>query len=192
MCSIVVVDCLSRPKTRPARRGKTCRTLYIQFGDRNGYAEHLNRLLLENPSLTAVEKYNLLKGAARSLLLEQFSGSLSESSLEPVTALSRQMVESICNHDMVLRDMFFLMAHDYQSYTHATNVSTYCLSLARELGIHEMSDLVALTSGALLHDIGKRNLPPDLLHRSTRLNRKENALFQRHPQLGFEELCARN
>jgi putative nucleotidyltransferase with HDIG domain len=168
------------------------RTLYILFDDRNAYANHLNRVLLESQTLTAVEKYNLLKGAARSLLLEQFSGNLSESSLDPVTTLSRQMVETICSDDMVLRDMFFLMAHDYQSYTHATNVSTYCLTIARELGITDLPELVAITTGALLHDIGKRQLPSDLLDRSTRLNRKENAIYERHPQLGFEELCLRN
>jgi HD-GYP domain-containing protein (c-di-GMP phosphodiesterase class II) len=166
-------------------------TLYILFDDRDAYAEHLNRLLLEGDSLTAVQKYNILKGAARSLLLEQFSGNLSESSLQPVNALSRQMVESICNDDMVLRDMFFLMAHDYQSYTHATNVSTYCLALARELGIHDLQELVSITTGALLHDIGKRHLPPDLLNKGSRLTRKENSLYQQHPQLGFEELCVR-
>jgi HD-GYP domain-containing protein (c-di-GMP phosphodiesterase class II) len=167
------------------------RTLHILFDDRNAYAEHLNRLLLESHSLTSVEKYNILKGAARSLLLEQFSGNLSESSLQPVNTLSQQMVESICSDDMVLRDMFFLMAHDYQSYTHATNVSTYCLTIARGLGIHDLQELVAITTGALLHDIGKRHLPPDLLNKGSRLTRKENSLFQRHPQLGFEELCLR-
>ena len=102
------------------------------------------------------------------------------------------MVESICSDDLVLRDMFFLMAHDYESYTHATNVSTYCLTIARELGIGDLQELVAITTGALLHDIGKRHLPPDLLKRASRLNRKENTQFQRHAQLGFEELSVRN
>ena len=168
------------------------RTLYILFDDRNAYANHLNRVLLESQTLTAVEKYNLLKGAARSLLLEQFRGNLSEASLEPVATLGRQMVESICSDDLVLRDMFFLMAHDYQSYTHATNVSTYCLTIARRAGDHRFRRTRGAHHGALLHDIGTRHLPAELLDRTTRLNRKENAIYQRHPRLGFEELCMRN
>src|SRR5580704_7510703 len=51
------------------------RTLYIAFEDRDAYTESLNNLLLEGEQLTANQKYNLLKGAARSLFDEAMTES---------------------------------------------------------------------------------------------------------------------
>jgi HD-GYP domain-containing protein (c-di-GMP phosphodiesterase class II) len=52
--------------------------------------------------------------------------------------------------------------------------------------------LVALVGGALLHDIGKRHLPHDLLNKAGKLTPQEMALMRQHPQKGFEELCQRS
>jgi putative nucleotidyltransferase with HDIG domain len=108
-----------------------------------------------------------------------------------VDTLSQQMVELICNDDLLMRDVFSLMTHDYYSYTHVTNVSTYCLALARRLGIQQREELVKLVGGALLHDIGKRHLPQGLLNKPGKLSPEEMALMRQHAQKGFEELCLR-
>jgi len=166
-------------------------TLHIAFEDRDSYTESLNHLLLEGGALSPIQKYNLLKGAARSLFSDALCESLPESFIDSADALSRKMVSSICNDELVLRDMFFLMAHDYCSYTHATNVATYSLALAMERGIRGADDLIAIASGALLHDIGKRHLAPALLQKTATLSPEERARIRQHPQLGFQELCFR-
>ncbi|HEV3415480.1 MAG TPA: HD domain-containing phosphohydrolase [Pirellulales bacterium] len=167
------------------------RTLHVPYEDRDVYANYLKSLLAESHQFTPQQKYKILKAAARSLLSDTFSGNSLDSYLLSVDSLSQQMVESICSDDLLLRDIFFLMTHDYYSYTHVTNVSTYCLALARELGIHEQQELVDIVGGALLHDLGKRHLPPGLLNKPGKLTDPEMALMRQHPQKGFEELCLR-
>ncbi|HEV2972450.1 MAG TPA: HD domain-containing phosphohydrolase [Pirellulales bacterium] len=167
------------------------RTLHVPFDDRDVYTSYLKSLLAESHRFTPQQKYKILKGAARSLLSETFSGNSLDSHVQSVDTLSQQMVESICSDDLLLRDVFFLMTHDYYSYTHVTNVSTYCLALARELGIRDRQELVTLVGGALLHDLGKRHLPPGLLNKAGKLTQPEMALMRQHPQQGFEELCLR-
>jgi HD-GYP domain-containing protein (c-di-GMP phosphodiesterase class II) len=168
------------------------RTLHVPYDDRDVYASYLKSLLAESHQFTPQQKYKILKGAARSLLSDTFSGNSLDSYVQSVDSLSQQMVESICSDDLLLRDIFFLMTHDYYSYTHVTNVSTYCLALARELGIQDQPELVDLVGGALLHDIGKRHLPPGLLNKPGKLTDPEMALMRQHPQTGFEELCLRS
>jgi HD-GYP domain-containing protein (c-di-GMP phosphodiesterase class II) len=165
------------------------RTLHVLYDDRDVYAEYLNRLLVERPQLTPSQKYTILKSAARSLLTDSFCGRSMEAYVRRVDELSRQMVESICIDDLILREIFFLMAHDYYSYTHVTNVSTYCLALAREWGVSDEKVLAQIVGGALLHDLGKRHLPAGLLNKNGKLSAKEMELMRQHPQKGFEDLC---
>ena len=89
----------------------------------------------------------------------------------------------------MLRQLFSLMVHDYCTYTHANNVSSYCVLIAWELGIRSQNELWAIASGGLLHDIGKRHLSVPLLNKVRRLTQKETADIRRHPQLGFQDLC---
>jgi HD-GYP domain-containing protein (c-di-GMP phosphodiesterase class II) len=170
-------------------REQGVRTLHVLYDDRDIYAEYLNRLLVDGQQLTPAQKYVILKSAARSLLSDSFGGRSLESYLHTVDHLSQQMVVSICNDDLLLREIFFLMAHDYYSYTHVTNVATYCLALAREWGVSDEQVLVQIVGGALLHDLGKRHLPPGLLNKADKLNDREMQMMRQHPQKGFEELC---
>jgi len=167
------------------------RTLHVLYDERDLYANYLKTMLVSQQQFTPAQKYRILKAAARSMLTENFSSGSLDSHLASVDSLSQQMVESICNDDMLLRDVFLLMTHDYYSYTHVTNVSTYSLALARALGMSEREELVELVSGALLHDIGKRHLPPGLLNKPGKLTPQEMVLMKQHPQKGFEELCLR-
>jgi HD-GYP domain-containing protein (c-di-GMP phosphodiesterase class II) len=168
------------------------RTLHILYEERDLYADYLKGLLVGQPQFTLAQKYTILKAAARSLLSDNFCGGSLDTYVRTVDSLSQQMVDSICNDDLLLRDIFALMAHDYYSYTHVTNVSTYCLALARELGIRDKTELFGVVGGALLHDIGKRHLPPGLLNKAGKLNDREMAQMRQHPQTGFEELCLRS
>ena len=168
------------------------RTLHIPYEDRDLYAEYLKGLLVGGEQFTPIQKYTILKAAARSLLSDTFCGRSMDAYVQSIDHLSQQMVDSICADDLLLRDIFFLMTHDYYSYTHVTNVSTYSLALARGMGLSDKQELTELVAGALLHDIGKRHLPPGLLNKNGKLTDPEFALMKRHPQKGFEELCLRS
>jgi HD-GYP domain-containing protein (c-di-GMP phosphodiesterase class II) len=167
------------------------RTLHVLYDERDLYANYLKTLLVSQQQFTPIQKYKILKAAARSILSDNFCGGSLDTHLASVDALSQQLVESICNDDLLLRDVFQLMTHDYYSYTHVTNVSTYSLALAQALGMSQREELVELVSGALLHDIGKRHLPPGLLNKPGKLTPQETVIMRQHPQKGFEELCMR-
>ncbi len=175
--------------TRLISHGVT--TLHILYDDRVVYEEYLKSLLLDPGSLSSGQKYTILKGAARTLMAETACGASVDVHVHAIDGLSRQMVHAMCNDDLVLRDIFFLMTHDYYSYTHVVNVATYCLALARTLGMHDVQELSTIVSGALLHDLGKKHLPPGLLNKPGRLTDAEMATMRMHPEYGFKELCHR-
>ncbi len=83
------------------------------------------------------------------------------------------------------------MDHDYYTYTHATNVCAYSIILAFRLGISDITELTSIGSAALLHDLGKRFIPAQILNKPDKLNEEEWDLVREHPRNAFDELSAR-
>ena len=74
------------------------------------------------------------------------------------------------------------------TFTHSANVSYYCVFLAKHLGISEREDLDAIASGALVHDLGKLDVPDAILTKPARLSDSEFEIIKRHPLDGFLQL----
>lgn len=91
--------------------------------------------------------------------------------------------------DMTPAEMFAVARHDHYTFTHVTNVCCYALQLATELGVTDPDELHELAVGALLHDSGKRRIPPSLVRKPGRLTKSELAIVRMHPQHGFEDLA---
>ena len=81
--------------------------------------------------------------------------------------------------------------HDFSTFTHVTNVASYSIILAEQLGIHDRLELEQIATGAMLHDIGKRFIPAAILTKNGPLDPEERELVETHPLRGYEELCDR-
>jgi HD-GYP domain-containing protein (c-di-GMP phosphodiesterase class II) len=164
-------------------------TLFIHFQDRDAYADYLREALVRNGNLAPMQRYQLLQAATESVFREAFKGGNVEHVLAEVQQISQQIVRCLCSEQAVLKQLFSLMVHDYCTYTHANNVSSYCVLIAWEQGLRSESELSAIAAGGLLLDIGKRHLPASLLNKARRWTQKESADIRRHPHLGFDDLC---
>lgn len=82
-----------------------------------------------------------------------------------------------------LRDM------DEYTFAHSVNVCLLNLAQARSLGI-EGGLLRDIGVAALLHDIGKLFIPPDIINKPGELNEEEWKIVRRHPALGARHLLA--
>lgn len=74
---------------------------------------------------------------------------------------------------------------DAETFGHCKRVQTLALTLGRRMGLTS-PELSQLSQGALLHDVGKKFIPPEILNKSTPLTPEEWAVIQTHPRLGFE------
>jgi putative nucleotidyltransferase with HDIG domain len=78
-----------------------------------------------------------------------------------------------------------LQLHDQDGRGHATRVARLALALAYELGV-ESDTLTALERGALLHDIGKLDMPASILSKPAPLTDTEWRVMRTHPRVGYE------
>jgi HD-GYP domain-containing protein (c-di-GMP phosphodiesterase class II) len=75
------------------------------------------------------------------------------------------------------------MTTDYYTYTHSINVCVFTVALAQKAGV-DRSDIGELATGALLHDLGKSQVPKELITRVGPLSVDEMATMRAHVEWG--------
>jgi putative nucleotidyltransferase with HDIG domain len=80
-----------------------------------------------------------------------------------------------------------LELHEHDGREHAARVSRLAAALGEELGI-DGPPLLDIERGALLHDIGKIEMPAAILYKPAPLDEAEWAIIRRHPQVGYDLL----
>lgn len=76
---------------------------------------------------------------------------------------------------------------DKETEGHTKRVTALTQTLARGMGLGE-DEIVHITRGALLHDIGKMAIPDGILLKPGKLTDDERMLIQKHPQYAYEML----
>ena len=83
--------------------------------------------------------------------------------------------------------MLRVTSHDYYTYTHSVNVSTYALGFGAYLGFSK-EQLHMLGMAGIMHDIGKRKVPKEIINKNGQLTNKEFEIVKEHPKYAVEIL----
>ncbi|MGV1059254.1 diguanylate cyclase [Clostridium perfringens] len=76
-------------------------------------------------------------------------------------------------------------AKDKYTYSHVERVVIYSRLMAKKLGLSE-EEKKQLIYGAYMHDIGKINIPNEILTKKMRLTKEEWEILKQHPKDGVE------
>ncbi len=76
---------------------------------------------------------------------------------------------------------------DKETEGHTQRVTILTHRLARSMGVND-TEIVHITRGALLHDIGKMAIPDGILLKPGQLTEEERKLIQKHPVYAYEML----
>lgn len=164
-------------------------TLYIPTAKCRQYQQYLRKVVLRNRRLRPPQRFLLLKKANRAIFESVFRSGIPKQMVQFAEEFGRQLWQLITDRETILNHLFSVMDHDYLTYTHLTNVCTYSVALAHWLGITRAGEIGAIAAGALLHDYGKRYVPPAILNKMDRLTPNERQLIQQHVVAGFTAFC---
>jgi HD-GYP domain-containing protein (c-di-GMP phosphodiesterase class II) len=128
----------------------------------------------------------------RDVLAEAFAQRDLENVVQSAGQLAAPTVELICHADSMVPELLQVLRHDYHTFTHSANVAFFCVLLAKACGINDRTDLERIAIGALLHDVGKLEIPEKILKKRGRLDDNEWQVISRHPTIGFQMLSHRH
>jgi HD-GYP domain-containing protein (c-di-GMP phosphodiesterase class II) len=107
--------------------------------------------------------------------------------LEVLEGLVLALGSTVSHNRDALIPLVTLQSHDAYTVTHITNVAVLSMALSSALGfngafVHDSG------TAALLHDVGKLKVPPDVLSSPTKLTESQIVLMKRHPEDGARML----
>src|SRR5438309_2966260 len=88
-------------------------------------------------------------------------------------------------HDAADSLIAMLQLHEKDGRGHSTRVTRLAIALADELGVDE-DDIEGLEYGAMLHDVGKIDMPAEILCKPAPLTEAEWDVMRTHPQVGYD------
>jgi HD-GYP domain-containing protein (c-di-GMP phosphodiesterase class II) len=148
--------------------------------------------ILQRTEAPPTAKFAALQLAAA----HEFEHALRQADCSEICCLARQvgsdLVELVATGELVASQLFAIARHDFDTFAHVSNVASYSIILAKRLGFNDEGVLHRIATGAILHDIGKRHIPANLLSKPTKLSKDERDLIQSHPLRGYVEVCRRH
>ena len=136
--------------------------------------------------VAALRNYNSILSAMSGLMEElRRRGSLDLDA-------ARGIVDKVMENIFIDRSPFLVMTslknRDDYTFTHSVNVSILVMSLAEKLGLEE--DLVRdFGTAGLMHDLGKEEIPIEIIQAPRKLTDEEFALMRKHPVWGAKVLA---
>ena len=173
-------------------RAKGMTDFYVDARAKKALARYFEQELavrLKDPRLALEEKAGFLMEASRIIMDDLFAHPESPETLGTVRTLVEQTVGFISSGRQAFRSVIRLCSHDYYTYTHTLHVEVYSVALGKQLNLSP-NFLQKLGEGALLHDIGKALVPPEILTKPGPLSPQEWQVMKQHPQLGIDLLSA--
>ena len=169
--------------------------LYVTLYDHERYQQYLRKnftVILNDESLPVERRFGCLNEIVRDVLAEAFTRRDTTKTVETAKEMAAQTVELICRTDVMVLELMKVLHHDYHTFTHSANVSYYSVLLAKASGITDRCDLRQIAMGAMLHDLGKLDIPETILNKSGRLDNDEWDVIKGHPTNGFRLLSNRD
>jgi HD-GYP domain-containing protein (c-di-GMP phosphodiesterase class II) len=105
--------------------------------------------------------------------------------------VTKRWIQSIFNHlsddEAFVNGLTNIKNFDEYTFNHSVNVSVLSLAIGRRLNLspHELSELGL---AAFLHDLGKVEIPSEILNKPGRLDAEEKAIMEGHSRLGAQRL----
>ena len=164
--------------------------LHISSDDIGKYLQYQEinlKRIVEDSIRSPLEKSGVLYQVAGNIVQDVLNDPKLEQNIERATEWVSNTVNHMIQNEDIFSCLLKVISHDYHTYTHSINVSVIGLLFGRYLSLNT-DELNCLGTGLLLHDIGKVEIPSEIIRKCTPLTEGEFKMVTRHPKAGLELL----
>ena len=138
---------------------------------------------LETPVPVATISYSLGEEAESIQSMHRAVQARGKLPLAEAEAVVRSLSMAMHGDQQMILPLLQLREFDEYTTTHSLNVSVLVMALAEHLQLAQQ-DVRAFGIAGLLHDLGKVNVPHDILNKPGKLTDQEREVMQQHPVAG--------
>lgn len=103
---------------------------------------------------------------------------------------NREIMYVLCRSmedDTVYENLRLILDNDIELFGHSVRTAILSILIGSNMGLNEQN-IVNLSSGALLHDVGKLFISNTIINKKGKLSEQEYSEIKKHPLLGYELL----
>ncbi|MHB8174355.1 MAG: HD-GYP domain-containing protein, partial [Nitrospirota bacterium] len=130
---------------------------------------------------TYFQAVSVTRGVMNSIKSEQ------PTHLKKVKRVIQNIVDIILGEEASLLGLTAIKDFDEYTYNHCVNVSILAMTIGQKLGL-DKNTLTKLGIAALFHDIGKVDVPIEILNKPTSFTDDEWTVVRRHPEMGVKAI----
>ncbi|MGN0145425.1 MAG: HD-GYP domain-containing protein [Clostridium sp.] len=108
---------------------------------------------------------------------------LNEKTMQQIEGVSDKLVEQIYNNKEISVCIKELQTYDSNTYIHSVGVAVLSIAIGTALNLSR-NELCRLGVSALLHDIGKVQVPIEIINKPSKLTDEEFEIIKNHPTWG--------
>ena len=169
---------------------KNIKKLFISesdFGSYFKYQEKILQSILDDKNKSSEEKSNTVYHVAKNLAQDLLEDPRSGVNIGRAVNWVNKTISYILNDEHAFSSLIKVTSHDYYTYTHSVNLSVLGLLFGKHLSLNHY-DLNCLGIGMLLHDLGKVDIPLEILNKPGKLTKEEYDIVKGHPESGIKLL----
>jgi len=160
---------------------------FIRLDQRFDYesylAKNLGNMLL-NDSLPLEERSKLFYQISSGMLKQSFQSKLPRGLDEKTYSAMQTLVKrgiALLSKEESLKSLSEFLSHKYHTYSHSLNTMVLTIAVLQSLQGVDQTTLFEAGLGAALHDIGKTQIPDEIINKGGPLNQSEWELMKTHP-----------
>lgn len=115
-------------------------------------------------------------------------GDITPACVSKAESIAQSMVQCIAEDPSCIKELSGLIGHDYYTYYHSVRVASYAVAMATKMGLTDETYLHQMALGGIFHDIGKREVPLEILNKAGPLTAPEWEQMKAHPREGFNHI----
>lgn len=165
--------------------------VYIRMVDQARFRQQTESKLIElaaDPAVALAEKSAIIYDTSVELVNELLNEPALIAESPRLEQVSRAITTLVMNNPNAFSHLFAASHHDFYTATHMVNVGTWMVPLAYELGYRDPEELNRICQAGMLHDMGKVDIPEEILNKKGKLTDEEWTVIRGHPEAGVAYL----
>lgn len=174
--------------------------IYIREGEEDEKTEIEKEAPIENPVIEKKYEQVKVEDRAKVRLSESvrkrvaegvqylYQDTNSASFVSETRNITNDLMKAITDNDAIAVDISALKISDEYTFKHSVDVATMSMIVAKRYGFTK-EQVYEIGIAGLLHDIGKSQIPNEVLNKAGKLTDEEFALMKQHTLLGYRILA---